>query len=36
LRASDADGAIEKLVQRLDGAIDRIVLPKAIEVSTET
>jgi serine/threonine-protein kinase HipA len=31
LRAADADAAMDNVLQRLRGAVDRIVLPKAIE-----
>lgn len=32
LRATDADAAIDDMLQRLHGAVDRIALPKAIDV----
>ncbi len=35
LRATDVDAAIDNLLQRLRVAVDRIALPKAIEVTSE-
>lgn len=36
LRAADAEGALEEVVQRLSKAIDSAAFPKAIEVSDDT
>jgi hypothetical protein len=36
LRAADAEAAVDELLQRLHGAIDRIAVPKAMELTEET
>src|SRR5215471_8574535 len=36
LRAGDAEGAVDEVVQRLRGALDVIAVPKAIQLSDET
>ena len=36
LRAGDAEAAIDELLQRLREAIDRITIPKAIELTEDT
>ena len=36
LRAGEAEGAVDEVVQRLRGALDGIAVPKAIELSDET
>ena len=36
LRAGDAEGAVDEVVQRLRGALDGIAVPKAIHLSDET
>ena len=36
LRAGDAEGGVDELVQRLRGALDVIAVPKAIQLSDET
>jgi serine/threonine-protein kinase HipA len=36
LRAGDAEGAVDEVVQRLRGALDVIAVPKAIHLSDET
>jgi serine/threonine-protein kinase HipA len=35
IRAGDADGAIDELVQRLVGAVERIALPTTIDITAE-
>jgi serine/threonine-protein kinase HipA len=35
LRAADADGAIDEIVERLLGAIEKIALPKAVEAGAD-
>jgi serine/threonine-protein kinase HipA len=36
LRAGDAEGAMDEVVQRLRGALDGIAVPDAIQLSDET